>query len=127
MEYVYFVIVLALIEYMVLGGIVGHARGKHGVRAPDCVGPDDFNRKFRVHQNTLEALVIFLPAIWICGRYLSPTIAAVLGLVWIVGRAMYARSYIKAPESRGPGAAICGFMNIFLVLGGLVGLVRQML
>ena len=84
MEYVYFVIVLALIEYMVLGGIVGHARGKHGVRAPDCVGPDDFNRKFRVHQNTLEALVIFLPAIWICGRYLSPTIAAVLGLVWIV-------------------------------------------
>lgn len=123
MEWVYIVIVLALIEYVVLGGLVGHARGKYGIKAPAVAGHASFERAFRVHQNTLEGLVVLLPALWICGMYLSPSVAAALGLVGIIGRAIYAKAYIGEPESRGSGAMICGLVNMILLLGGFVGLI----
>ena len=126
MELVYLVIVLALVEYMVLSGMVGYARGKHGVKAPDCVGPDAFNRTFRVQQNTLEGLVIFLPGLWLFGSYVNPMAAAGLGIVGIIGRALYAKLYIAAPEKRGPGAAICGIVNMVLILGSLIGVIRAL-
>jgi glutathione S-transferase len=127
MEFVYLVIVLALIEYIILGGLVGYARGKHGVKAPDCTGPDAFNRTFRVHQNTLEGLIVFLPGLWLFGTYLSAPVAAGLGLIGIAGRALYAKLYISVPDKRGPGAAICGIVNIVLVIGSLVGVIGALL
>lgn len=127
MEYVYIVIVLALIEYMVLGGLVGWARGKHGVKAPAVSGPEEFDRTFRVHQNTLEGLVVFLPAIWLFGAYVSAPVAAGLGVIGIIGRGLYAKAYIEAPETRGKGATICGVVNMVLVLGALVGLIVALL
>jgi glutathione S-transferase len=125
-ELVYLVIVLALIEYMVLGGLVGRARSKYGVSAPAITGPDEFNRTFRVHQNTLEGLIVFLPAMWIFGMYVSPSVAAGLGLVGIVGRALYARGYIDAAKKRGPGGAIIGLVNAILVLGSLIALIMSL-
>jgi len=127
MEYVYIVIVLALIEYIVLGGLVGRARGKYGVKAPAVMGHEIFERTFRVQQNTLEGLVVFLPALWIFGAYLNPLVAAGLGIAGILGRAVYANAYIKDPETRGPGIMICGIVNIVLLLGGFVGLIRALL
>jgi glutathione S-transferase len=122
MEYVYIVIVLALIEYMVLGGIVGYARGKYGIKAPACTGSAEFERAFRVHMNTLEGLVVFLPGLWFFGLFISPLWAAVIGLVGIVGRALYARGYLADAEKRGIGAMICGLVNMVLLIGSLVGL-----
>ena len=127
MEYVYIVVVLALIEYAVLGGMVGYARGKYGIKAPAITGNENFERIFRTHQNTLEGLVVFVPTLWIFGRFVDPTIGAGLGLVWIVGRALYARGYIAGAEKRGPGAMICGLINIALLLGCLYGLIRAVL
>jgi len=109
----------------VLGGLVGRARGKYGIKAPAITGHEVFERTFRVHQNTLEGLVILLPALWLFGRFVSPSIAAMLGLVALVGRALYARAYIVDADKRGPGAAICGMTNIVLLLGSLYGIVRQ--
>lgn len=126
MEFVYLVIVLALIEYMVLAGLVGRARRKYGVSAPAITGPDEFNRTFRAHQNTLEGLIVFLPAMWIFGMYVSPLVAAGLGLLGIVGRALYAKGYIDAAEKRGPGGSIIGLVNAILVLGGLIGLIMSL-
>ena len=123
MEFVYLVILLALIEYMVLSGMVGYARGKHGVQAPDCIGPDEFNRTFRVQQNTLEGLVIFIPGLWLFGNFVNPLAAAGLGIVGIIGRALYAKLYIAEPAKRGPGAAICGIVNMVLILGSLIGVI----
>ncbi|HMB73122.1 MAG TPA: MAPEG family protein [Gammaproteobacteria bacterium] len=127
MAYVYIIIVLALIEYMVFGALVGRAREKYGVKAPAITGNDIFERTFRVHQNTLEGLVIFLPALWMFGTFVSAYIAAGLGLLGIVGRAIYARAYIGDPARRGPGIMICGVVNAVLLLGGLYGLVRSIL
>lgn len=121
MEYVYIVIVLALIEYVVLGGMVGYARGKYSINAPAITGNEIFERHFRVHQNTLEGLVAFVPGLWLFGMFISPNWAAGLGLVGIVGRALYARGYVADPAKRGPGAMICGLVNMVLLLGSLVG------
>jgi len=65
MEFVAFVIALALLEFAVFGMLVGWARGKYGVAAPAVSGHPVFERYFRVHQNTLEQLVAFVPAMWL--------------------------------------------------------------
>jgi len=127
MELVLVVMLVALIEYMVFAGLVGRARGQYGVHAPATTGHPQFERIHRVHQNTLEALIIFIPALLVFARYLSFSWAAGLGVVFIVARAIYAVSYIRAPEKRGPGAGLTGIVNIVLVLGGLWGLAKHLL
>jgi uncharacterized MAPEG superfamily protein len=127
MELVFLVILLALIEYIVFSGLVGRARGKYGVRAPATTGHPDFERVNRVHQNTLEALIVFVPAVWIFGLYLSARWAAALGVLFIVARVIYAVGYLRAAEKRGPGAGLTGLTNIALIIGAIVGVVRTML
>jgi glutathione S-transferase len=122
MEAVYIVILLALLEYQALGGLVARARRRFGVKAPAITGQPDFERTFRVHQNTLESLVVFVPAVWIFGAYVSALWAAALGIVFIVARVVYAVGYIRAAEKRGLGAGLSGVAMGILVLGGLVGL-----
>ena len=52
MEFVAFVIALALLEFAVFGMLVGWARGKYKVAAPAIGGHPVFERYFRAHQNT---------------------------------------------------------------------------
>ena len=47
--------------------------------------------------------MIFLPALFMCGYFASEAVAAALGLVFILGRALYARGYVLDPAKRGPG------------------------
>jgi glutathione S-transferase len=124
MELVLLVILVALVEYLVFAGLVGRARARYGVRAPATTGNSNFERVYRVHQNTLEALVVFVPAVWIFGRYVNGFWAVALGVVFIVARAIYAVSYIRDPEKRGLGAGLTGIVNLVLVVGALVGVVR---
>lgn len=126
MEYVYLVILLALIEYVVFGGLVGRARARYGVKAPACEGPDEFNRSFRVHQNTLEWLAVFVPCMWLFGTYVSSLFAAAIGAVGVIGRAVYARGYIAAAEKRGPGMMLSGLANVALLIGSLVGVIQAL-
>ena len=58
MELVTIVIAVALIEYSVFGMLVGKARGTYGIDAPAITGYPIFERYYRVHQNTLENLVL---------------------------------------------------------------------
>lgn len=121
---VFAVILLALIEYLIFGALVGRARARYGVQAPATSGPAPFERAFRVHQNTLENLVVFVPAVWIFGLTVSPWSAAVLGGVFIVGRAVYAHAYLADPATRGAGAMISFAANGALLVGGLIGVAR---
>jgi glutathione S-transferase len=121
MEPVFIVIILALIEYQVLGGLVARARGRYGVKAPAISGNPDFERTFRVQQNTLEVLIVFVPAVWIFGLCVSPLWAALFGAVFIVARVIYAVGYIRAAEKRGLGAWLSGAVLAVLSLGALIG------
>lgn len=118
------VTLLALLLYMVLSLVAGRARGKYGIKAPAVTGHENFERAYRVQMNTVEQMVFFLPALWLYATFLSDQGAAVGGLIWVIGRAVYAVSYLDAPEKRGPGMAISMLAQIGLFLGAAFGLVR---
>ena len=121
MTWVAVVASLALIEYVVILMLTGQARGRFGVPAPATTGNPSFERYFRVQQNTIEQLVIFLPALYLFATFVSEGVAAALGLVFVLGRVVYARGYIEDPAKRGPGFMLTFVPNLILLLGGLIG------
>ena len=100
MELVYGTILLALIEYIAMGALVSRARAKHGIHAPAMTGHPEFERANRVHVNTLENLIIFVPAVWIFATYTSVMWAAILGALFVVARALYAVGYLQRREAQ---------------------------
>jgi glutathione S-transferase len=121
MQIVAIVTVLALIEYFILGMRVGQARAQYGIEAPATTGHPVFERHFRVHQNTMEQLVLFLPALWLFATYVSASVAAGLGVVFIIARVMYARGYVADPKKRQTGVIATAVVTGILLLGGLIG------
>lgn len=107
---------MALVLYFWTASRVGSARSRFNILPPTMTGPEDFERIVRVHQNTLENLMLFIPALWICSIYFSPNWAAVLGLVWIIGRVIYVMQYTKSTAKRLPGFIISLVANGFLIL-----------
>lgn len=121
MAYVTIIAMLALIEYQVFGFQVGVARGKGNVKAPAVTGDPTFERTFRAHQNTLEQLIIFLPALYGCAYYVNEMLAVGAGVVFLIGRAMYFRAYAADAEKRGTGMMVTMLASVTLVLGTLIG------
>ena len=116
--------VLALLVYLWQGQRVGAARGRLGVEAPATTGNPEFERHFRVQANTLESLIVFLPALWLFAIYTGyEWIAAALGVIWIVGRIIYTTSYAKEASSRSLGFGIQAIAMIVLLLGAGGGVV----
>ena len=120
MEAIAIVTILALIQYYIFGLQVGQMRVKHSVKAPAVSGHPEFERMFRVQQNTLEQLVMFLPALWIYGYFGRPLWAAGAGIVYIIGRFIYKRSYVSDPSKRSLGFTIGIFATSFLLVAGLI-------
>ncbi len=121
MHLVSLVIALALLEYFVFGFLVGRARGTYNVPAPAISGNPIFERYFRAHQNTLEQLVIFVPCMLIFSHVVSARVAAGLGVVFIVGRALYMHGYVAEAGKRGPGFLISALAQVTLLLGSVIG------
>ena len=121
MEWIAVITGIALIEYMVFGFRAGSARGKYDVPAPKISGNEIFERHFRVHQNTMEQLVVFIPSLWIFATYTSATIAAALGAVFVIARPFYGLAYVADPGKRTAGFAAGFLANVALVLGAIGG------
>ena len=117
------VTVLVLLFYFWTGLTVGQMRGRHKIDAPAMIGHPEFERAVRVQTNTLEWLVIFLPAMWLCAAYVNPFLAAGLGVIWIVGRYMYMQGYLKDPKERSMGFLIQLGATAIALFGGLIGAV----
>ena len=115
MEYPAIVTALALLQFNWFGVQVGGMRGKHGVKAPAMSGPPEFERMMRVHQNTMEQLLIFLPALWLHAFFVNPLWAAGIGLFFIVGRFIYRSAYVRDPGSRALGF-VTGFLATAVLL-----------
>lgn len=127
MEYVTIVVMLALLQYMYFGILVGRARSAAQIDAPAVVGDDNFERHFRAHQNTLEQLMVFVPAILACGMFVSGLYVALVGLVFIVGRAMYFNRYVNEPTKRGPGMLLTAVANLALILLAIISAVSSLI
>ena len=121
------VTVLALLEYTVLGLMVGRARGTYGIEAPATTGNPDFERIFRVHVNTLEALIVFVPAVWIFSLTINYHLGVILGLLFVVARIVYAQGYMSAANKRGTGTIATAAINGTLVLASLIWLLVKAL
>ena len=124
MPYVALVTVLALLEYQWFAIMVAKARGQFGIKAPATTGNEVFERYFRVQMNTQEQLVMFLPSLWIFAYFVSPIWAAALGAVFVIGRAIYAASYIRDPKTRALGFALTAVPTLLMLTGIAVWAVR---
>ena len=125
-NYTGLVTLLAVALYFWTGLAVAKARQKFGVVVPATTGQADFERVFRVQQNTLEWMPIFLPLLWLFALYVSDWGAAVLGLIWIGGRVLYIRGYSEEAEKRHRGFTIQAIASGALLLGALAGIVLRM-
>jgi len=76
-----------------------------------------------VQQNTMEQLVVVVPALWLYATYVSATWAAGLGLVFIAARFVYRYSYVRDPAARSLGFTAGFLVTVVLLVGSLWNLV----
>jgi glutathione S-transferase len=125
--YTGFVTLFALGVYFWFTFRVGLMRKKCKVQAPDTDGPPEFRRAYRVQQNTLEHLIVFLPLIWIAALASRDEWTAVVGVFWPIGRLIYSFGYMRDPNKRAPGFFISAASSVVLFVLCCVQLVRSLL
>jgi uncharacterized MAPEG superfamily protein len=127
MVWVQLITLLALLQFVWFGFLVGGARVRYGVAAPATTGNEIFERYYRVHMNTLELMVVMLPSLWLAAQYWSPQWVAGVGAVYLVGRVIYLKGYVADPKKRGAGYGISFLPTVALLVAGLIGVVRSLL
>lgn len=125
MQWTAWVTLAALAMYFWTVANVGKARAKYKVTAPSTDGPAAFQSVLRVQLNTVEQMVFFLPALWLCALFFSDRWAALGGAVWVVARIVYALSYYRDPAKRGPGFGLSVMAGVALMLGAAAGLILR--
>jgi len=125
MEHSILIILLALLQYLFFVVKVGSTRGKYNVNAPNTTGNEVWERYYRVQQNTMEQLVIFIPGLITFTIYINELWALLPGIMFLVGRQLYFLTYTRDPKTRAPGMVITILSNAILVVGSIVGLVMN--
>jgi glutathione S-transferase len=118
-SWVAIVTIAALLVYVWMALRVTWARRKCGIDAPTMTGDPILERHIRVQANTLEWLPLFLPSLWLFAIYWSDLVATILGVIWIVGRIIYALGYVADPGKREAGFIIQALATAILVFGAL--------
>lgn len=126
-NYTALVTLLSIALYFSTGLMVAKARRTFGVVVPATSGHADFERVFRVQQNTLEWMPIFLPSLWLFALTIGDVWAAAAGLVWIVGRLIYIVGYSDDSERRHAGFFIQMLACAVLWLGAIGAIVLRMM
>lgn len=124
MKYTALVTVAAVLLTYVLGLRVSALRRKHDIDAPATTGHPEFERGYRAHQNTIEQLVVFLPLLWLAGGVLGDVVTALIGAVWVVGRAIYASTYTRDAAARVPGMIITALPFAAALFASLWGIAQ---
>ena len=119
MEFTPLVTLLAVFLTLFLSMKVGGMR--KDVPAPATTGNEAFERANRVHLNTVEQLVLFLPSLWLALPALGDHYTAGLGAAWLVGRILYARGYMEEPAKRRNGMALTVLATLALWIAALTG------
>ena len=127
MDAVAIVSVLALIQFYWYGIEVGKMRAKHECKAPATTGAPEFERMFRVQQNTMEQLVMFLPALWLYASLVNPLWGAGMGVIYLIGRVIYRSAYVRDPGSRSLGFTISILPTSVMLVWVLVAAIMNML
>ena len=118
---------IALLVYYFTLLRAGMARGKFDIKAPSHDGPEEYVRHVRVHHNTLEHLILFLPGLWLFSFAVDPVWATIIGILWPIGRIQYALSYYKDAEKRGPGLYLSMPPIYIYVLGSFIAFLYKII
>ncbi|KAK2156401.1 hypothetical protein LSH36_214g03052 [Paralvinella palmiformis] len=106
---------------------VGRARRKYGVEYPKMYSDDsnEFNCIQRAHQNTLENHPTFLFFL-LTGGLQYPKCSAVAGLVYVLGRIVYAKGYYSGdPKNKRWGGF--GHLGLLVLMGGTISFATYLL
>jgi len=79
---------------------VGMTRMKHKAPPHKHTENEEVYIANRVHMNTIENMVVYIPLLWIATIFGPVTIAAAVGVIWFVSRVWYAFAYLKDPKKR---------------------------
>ena len=128
MSWVVLVAVLALLQFAAFGALVGRARGQYGVNAPATAGHPVFERYYRVQYNTMEQIVVFLPALFLSAAYGfgADWMSAALGVVYLAGRQIYFLSYVRDPKSRGLGFVLTVLPGAIFLVNAAAGAIAAL-
>ncbi len=113
----------SLLFYVAVSVQMGQGRARYGVPAPSMTGPPEFERLVRIQANTLEWLPTYIVSLWLFAWFVEPRIAAGIGVVWIVGRVVYARAYARDPSTRTLGFMVQTLATAVLLFGAMGGAV----
>ena len=127
MNWLNLAIALALLQALVFGVLVGRARGRYGVKAPATTGHEIFDRYYRVQMNTLELLMLLVPAAYLAVDTLGACAAAIAVGIYLVGRLLYLRGYVADPAKREIGFALSVLPVIVLIGAALWGNARALI
>jgi glutathione S-transferase len=121
------VTLLTLLLLFLTLAMVSRARSRYGIKAPAVTGDPAFERVMRVQVNTLEATVMFLPALWLASQYDDPLRAGIAGAVWLAARLAYAVIYARDAARRGPAFMIglVAWASLMVMAG--IGMVRAVI
>ena len=84
------------------------------MKAPAVSGHELFERAYRIQLNTIENVLMFLPALWLYAIFIGDKGAGDSGVIWLIARVWYAIAYQLNPAKRG-----LGFLISILVVAGL--------
>ena len=122
MPYVDLIAAFAVLQFISFTALTGQARSASGLKAPAVIGDERFERMYRVQMNPLELLIAFLPALFLAAKYWPPSLAAVLGGVYLIGRLVYWRAYVSDPAKRGVGFALSMLPTAILASMAVAGI-----
>jgi uncharacterized membrane protein YecN with MAPEG domain len=117
-------IVTLLAVLISLAFAIGVARARHRTRidAPAMSGHPELERALRIQGNTVEMMVLFLPSLWLAALYFQGWVPPILGLIWCLGRILYA--FVYGPvHKRAPGFALTMFPTLILIVLAAIGLI----
>jgi glutathione S-transferase len=104
--------------------LVSRTRTAVGIFPPAMSGEPRLERALRVQGNTMEGYITFLPALWLAALYFQGWAPPAIGLIWCLGRVVFAIGYMIEPKKRAAGFALSILSVLALVVLAAIGLVH---
>ncbi len=120
-------LVTGLLIYFGLSVIVGQARARWNVPAPQTSGHPEFEKRYRVQMNTLEQLAFFVPGVILCAPVEGDVFTASFAAIWCVGRILFALGYYRDPAKRSLGFVLTLLPGLVMVLAGAHGAIAALI
>ncbi len=120
------VTILAALVCLGTAILVARTRRQHNLFPPAMTGVPEVERALRVQGNTIEQMMIFLPLLWVAALYFHMIgwLVPALGLVWCIGRIIFALGYMAEPKKRALGFGLCIFSTLTLAILAVIGVVQ---